>query len=73
MKRLVLFVLSLCLLPGFITAQTRPVTGKVTTSEDNSTLPGVTVLIKGTTIGAVTDLDGVFNIKASSSDTLGFS
>ena len=73
MKRLVLFILSLCLLPGLMMAQTRPVTGKVTTSEDNSTLPGVTVLIKGTTVGTVTDLDGVFSIKASSSDTLVFS
>ena len=73
MKRLVLFVLILCLLPCLIMAQTRPVTGKITTSEDNSTLPGVTVLIKGTTIGTVTDLDGVFNIKTSSSDTLVFS
>ncbi|MEI7500022.1 MAG: TonB-dependent receptor [Bacteroidota bacterium] len=72
MKRCLLFFLTLFLLSDFVMAQTRPLIGKVTTSEDNSTLPGVTILVKGTTNGTVTDIDGVFNIKVESSDTLVF-
>ena len=39
-------------------AQTKTITGTVTAADDNSTLPGVTVLVKGTTQGTVTDFDG---------------
>ncbi|RED99799.1 SusC/RagA family TonB-linked outer membrane protein [Marinoscillum furvescens] len=42
-------------------------------SEDGETLPGVTVLIKGTTTGTVTDLDGQYVIGASTDDVLVFS
>jgi len=41
-----------------VNAQKRVITGKVTAAEDNSALPGVTVLVKGTTIGTVTDVKG---------------
>src|SRR5690606_4272951 len=43
-------------------AQTRSVTGKVTSAEDGSTLPGVNVILKGTTTGTVTDIDGNYRI-----------
>ena len=43
-------------------AQTRTVTGKVTSSEDGSGVPGVTVFVKGTTVGTVTDLDGNYSL-----------
>jgi len=49
------------------------VTGKVTSSDDGAPLPGVSVLIKGTTKGTATDTDGVFSIAASSGDVLVFS
>lgn len=38
------------------------VTGRVTSAGDNSSLPGVSVLIKGTTIGSSTDADGRYSI-----------
>lgn len=38
------------------------ITGVVTVKEDGTTLPGVNVLIKGTTIGTVTDMDGNYSI-----------
>lgn len=38
------------------------ITGRVTSEEDNEGLPGVTVLIKGTTQGTVTDVDGNFRL-----------
>jgi iron complex outermembrane receptor protein len=43
-------------------AQGRAVTGRVTDQGDNSPLPGVTVLVKGTTNGTATGGDGSFSI-----------
>lgn len=40
----------------------RTVTGRVTKAEDNTPLSGVTVAVKGTTAGVLTDVDGRFNI-----------
>ena len=38
------------------------ITGTVTDKDDGSTLPGVTVIAKGTTIGTITDLNGEYKI-----------
>lgn len=55
-------------------AQERVVSGKVTASEDGSTLPGVNVVLKGTTNGTVTDVDGNFRLNLpSAGGTLVFS
>ncbi|HNP20003.1 MAG TPA: SusC/RagA family TonB-linked outer membrane protein [Fulvivirga sp.] len=43
-------------------AQERTVSGKVTSIEDGSSLPGVNVVLKGTTQGTVTDVDGNYKI-----------
>ena len=43
-------------------AQERVVSGKVTAQEDASSLPGVNVVLKGTTNGTVTDSDGNFKL-----------
>jgi hypothetical protein len=48
-------------------AQERTVSGKVTSSEDGSGLPGVNVVLKGTTIGTVTDVEGRFVLQVPSS------
>jgi len=48
-------------------AQERVVSGKVTASEDGSTLPGVNVVLKGTTNGTVTDVDGNYRLNVPSS------
>jgi TonB-linked SusC/RagA family outer membrane protein len=40
------------------------VSGTVTAQEDDQPLPGVTVLVKGTTVGTVTDIDGKFSIES---------
>jgi TonB-linked SusC/RagA family outer membrane protein len=47
-------------------AQERTVTGRVTSVEDGSTLPGVNVVLKGTTIGTVTDTDGAYKLSVPS-------
>ena len=59
MKRFV-FVLSLLLFVGYnlVQGQGVQVTGKVTSSEDGAALPGVSIVVQGTTIGAVTDFEG---------------
>jgi TonB-linked SusC/RagA family outer membrane protein len=48
-------------------AQERTVTGKVTSSDDGSSLPGVNVLLKGTTTGTVTDVNGSYSISVPAS------
>ncbi|MCG8311065.1 MAG: SusC/RagA family TonB-linked outer membrane protein [Cytophagales bacterium] len=39
------------------------ITGKVTSSEDNTGLPGVNVIVKGTTKGSVTDVEGNYAVE----------
>ncbi len=43
-------------------AQERTVTGRVSSTEDGSSLPGVNVVLKGTTIGTSTDANGSFTL-----------
>jgi TonB-linked SusC/RagA family outer membrane protein len=43
--------------------QSIPVTGKVISSVNGESLPGVTVIIKGTQSGTITDIDGKFNLE----------
>ena len=56
--------ISLILLLAFTTAlaQDRTVSGTVTGADDGTSLPGVNVLIKGTSSGAITDLDGNYKL-----------
>ncbi|MES2268954.1 MAG: TonB-dependent receptor [Bacteroidota bacterium] len=55
-------------------AQNKTVTGKVTDAKDGSTLPGVSVVVKGTTMGANTDANGQFKLTVPESGaTLVFS
>lgn len=54
-------------------AQDRTVQGKVTATEDNSPLPGVSVIIKGTTRGVSTDANGTYKIGVGEGSTLVFS
>ncbi len=48
-------------------AQERTVTGKVSSADDGSSLPGVNVILKGTSTGVVTDAQGNYSIPVSSS------
>jgi TonB-linked SusC/RagA family outer membrane protein len=51
-------------------AQEIEITGKVTAAEDGSGLPGVNILIIGTTSGATTDINGSYKLKAATGATL---
>ena len=61
------------LLPLGVMAQAGSVSGKVTDAATGDMLPGVSVRVVGTTRGAVTDLDGNFQVEASATDSLRFS
>ncbi len=61
-KFLLGFASALLLLSSTAYAQERTVSGKVSSAEDGSPLPGVNVVIKGTTAGTVTDVEGNFKL-----------
>ncbi len=44
-------------------AQSREISGVVTSAEDGLSIPGVSVIVKGTTNGVSTDLDGKYSLK----------
>jgi iron complex outermembrane receptor protein len=46
------------------------ITGKVVSSEDGEELPGVNVLVKETSLGTVTDLDGNYSITVPSEESI---
>ncbi|RAW02175.1 SusC/RagA family TonB-linked outer membrane protein [Pseudochryseolinea flava] len=59
------FVFAPALVFGAVQQQEITVTGKVTTSEDGSDLPGVSVVIKGTNRGTTTDANGNYSLAVS--------
>ncbi|MAL14862.1 MAG: SusC/RagA family protein [Algoriphagus sp.] len=64
MRKALLFVVALftMTLSYEVSAQQRVITGTVISDEDGLGLPGATVLVKGTTVGTTTDLDGNYSI-----------
>ena len=61
MKRYILFLWLLCT-GSMIMAQEMTVTGTVISEADGEPLPGASVVVKGTTVGTVTNLDGFFSV-----------
>jgi hypothetical protein len=50
--------------------QGRVVTGTVTEADTGEPIPGANVIVKGTSSGSVTDLDGNFTVNVSSDDAV---
>ncbi len=69
MKRRLLIASLLVFLGLQFSFAQRQISGKVTSAEDGSPLPGVTVAVKGTQIGTLTDLDGKYTLSVPSSAT----
>jgi TonB-linked SusC/RagA family outer membrane protein len=61
-------ILLLCLTAAFtlvnseLWAQERAISGRITSAEDGTSLPGVSVILKGTTIGTVSDINGRYTL-----------
>jgi TonB-linked SusC/RagA family outer membrane protein len=68
---LVLLFYGAFITPGF--SQEKAISGKVTDQKDMGVLPGVTVVVKGTTKRAATDVNGNYEISAGNNDVLVFS
>ena len=66
LKLLTLF----CSLSIAMMAQTKTITGAVTSSENGEKLIGVTVMVKGTTTGTITDIDGKYSISVPNKDAI---
>ncbi|MCX6300642.1 MAG: TonB-dependent receptor [Bacteroidia bacterium] len=60
-RRVALFVFSMVLSVGLLYGQERTITGRV--SAEDGPLPGVNVTVQGTTIGAISDVNGVYTLK----------
>lgn len=74
MRTLYLFVLFLCTLYALpSTCQVRKISGRLTSSEDGTPLSGISISIKGTAHGTVTDSNGYYSIDAPIGSTLVFS
>ncbi|WP_086476040.1 SusC/RagA family TonB-linked outer membrane protein [Arenibacter amylolyticus] len=67
-----ILTLFLALVVQLAFAQEKTISGTVT-DQDNLPLPGVNILVQGTTTGTQTDFDGNYSIKASEGQTLAFS
>ncbi|EMR04674.1 SusC/RagA family TonB-linked outer membrane protein [Cesiribacter andamanensis] len=68
-----LILLCLSCLPWVSIAQQNVVKGTVIDSQSKEPLPGVSILVKGTARGVVTDIDGAYRLEAAPSDVLVFS
>ena len=73
MKKFLIIIGILCLGWGTMLAQTVQVSGTITSADDGEPLPGVSVVVKGTTTGVVTNVDGKYSIAVSSNAILQFS
>jgi TonB-dependent starch-binding outer membrane protein SusC len=74
MKKTTLLIIFCTILSwSAVLGQEITITGKVTTAEDNSILPGVSVQIKDTQRGTQTDASGNYSISASPTSVLIFS
>jgi TonB-linked SusC/RagA family outer membrane protein len=71
MKKQFLLIVLFVFVSGFtLLAQTRVITGTITSSvEGEGVIPGVTVTVKGTTIGAITGVDGKYSITVPANAT----
>lgn len=63
----------LCLLlmvVGIVSAQSKQITGQVTSASDGEPMPGVSILVKGTNGGAITDNDGYFKVNVANNEAI---
>ena len=71
MKKLSLLIVLFVFISGYtLLAQTIVITGSVTSSaQGEGAIPGVTITVKGTTVGAITDVSGKYSVTAPQTAT----
>jgi TonB-dependent starch-binding outer membrane protein SusC len=62
MKKVLLVIALMAMTTLSLLAQSRTISGKVTSPEEPDGIPGANVLVKGTTIGTVTDFNGNYTL-----------
>lgn len=62
MRKILLLGLTMLMVNAIAFAQGRVITGTVTSVENRMGVPGASVLVKGTTVGTTTDLNGKYSI-----------
>ncbi len=70
--RIIFTLLPFFLLTLQLLAQEREISGTLTT-RDGSPLPGINIVVKGTSRGTTTDVNGYYSLKAAVGETLVFS
>jgi TonB-linked SusC/RagA family outer membrane protein len=70
LKTIFLSVFLLSIITGNLMGQQRNIRGVVTSAADGQTLPGVTITIKGTVSGTVTDLEGNYELTVPGPDAV---
>ncbi len=63
MKKIALLLAFFAIGLQVLMAQTKEISGSVTSADDGGLIPGVSVSVKGTTLGTITDMDGKFRLK----------
>ncbi len=69
-QKLLVLLVFLITISSVLKAQERTVTGNVTSSEDGAPIPGVNVVVKGTSIGTISDIDGNYSIPIGSDESI---
>ena len=72
-RSILLFFLAIGFWVTNVAAQDLNVSGRVTSQADGESLPGVTVVVAGTTIGTTTDIDGNYSLRVPQGSVLQFS
>lgn len=63
MRKFLLLIAIYAIGLNLVFAQTREITGKVISVDDGGSIPGSSVSLKGTTLGTITDMDGLYRLK----------
>lgn len=63
MKKILLLIAVYAIGLNLVLAQAKEITGKVISMDDGASVPGASVSVKGTTLGTITDMDGMYRLK----------
>lgn len=68
-KSLVLLILCVFVGLSSVWAQTKTISGTITGADDGLPIPGAAVMVKGTSVGTVTNMDGVYSLEVPANAT----